>query len=542
MNFTRKLFQRTSNRFSTFGKQAFASKKFLRSTLFATTATAVGAQFLWFNTDVMSSFKASFDDELQQISIGASEEFTDGRMREIQVGDDKDKDLILVARIDGKLYACGAKCSHFGAPLSKGMLFEDRVYCPWHLASFSVKTGYADNGPMMDGLPVYKIWESDGKVFVETPKKITVNKQALPTVTRDPNNKERFVIIGGGIAGGSAAETLRASGFTGEIILLTGEDSLPYDRTALTKGNGTLLKIQAKHLELRDQSYFDRLGIEVRTGTLVTDVNGNTKNIVTKNGDHLSYDKLLVASGTSPVAPPVPGVNSNNVFTVRDIQDAIKIREAVAAGAKNIVVIGAGFIGVEAAGTLKMELKDDANITVVSGGSEAYASSLGPQVGKALRLLSEENGVQFKFGSKLASIESGEDGNVNKVQLKDGTVLDADMVILGTGVSPNTWFLNGGVALDNDGGLNTDAFLRSTSHKDIYGAGDVASFPYFYTAERTRVEHISEAMGMGAFAAMNMTGKMVPYNGVPFFWTRAFNKSLAYVGNTKTYDNVNFFF
>jgi apoptosis-inducing factor 3 len=360
-------------------------------------------------------------------------------------------------------------------------------------------------------------------------------------VTRDPNNTNRFVIIGGGLAGGSAAETLRQNGFTGEIIMLCGEDVIPYDRSALTKGNNTLLKLTADNIKLRSQDFFDDLGIDVRTSTLVTKVDAKTKLITTKNGDTLTYDKLLVASGTSPIRPNVPGVNSKNVFTVRDISDAYLIREAVEAGAKNIVVVGGSYIGVEAAGTLKMDLKDQANVTVVSGGQEIYHSTLGPEVGKALRYLSEENGVNFKLGARVSNIASDADGNVTSVQMADGSSLDADIVILGTGVTPNTWFLEGGVALDADGGLNTDVFLRSTSHKDIYGAGDIASFPYFYTTERVRVEHISEAIATGAFAAMNMAGKMVPVNSVPFFWTRAFNRSISYVGNHKEYDDVRLF-
>jgi apoptosis-inducing factor 3 len=204
-------------------------------------------------------------------------------------------------------------------------------------------------------------------------------------VTRDPNNNDRYVIIGGGLAGGSAAETLRQSGFTGEIVMLCAEDVLPYDRTILTKGNNTLLKITADNIKLRSQDFFDKIAVDVRTSTLVTKVDAKTKSITTKNGDTLTYDKLLVASGTSAIRPDVPGVNSKNVFTVRDINDAYLIREAIGAGVKNIVVVGGSYIGIETAGTIKMDLKDEVNVTVVTGGQELYHSTLGPGVGKAFR-------------------------------------------------------------------------------------------------------------------------------------------------------------
>jgi nitrite reductase/ring-hydroxylating ferredoxin subunit len=147
MNFTKRLFQRSANKAGLVNKTASATNKYVRSALLASTATAIGAQFLWFNTDIMNSFKASFDDDLQILSIGNSSDFIDGRMKEIKIGDDEVKDTILICRVDGILYACGSKCSHFGAPLTAGYLFEDRVWCPYHLASFSVKTGFPENGP-----------------------------------------------------------------------------------------------------------------------------------------------------------------------------------------------------------------------------------------------------------------------------------------------------------------------------------------------------------------------------------------------------------
>ena len=191
---------------------------------FSTGRANLGTRVSWFAGKKLSLFAAagllsaygytkfyqpigSMEPEKHTVVIGESRDFLEGQMREIQVGA-TDKDTILIVKIDGELYACGSKCSHFGAPLSKGMLFDDRIYCPFHLASFSAKTGYPDNGPMMDGIPTYKIWEESGKVHVEVPKKLH-HREPVPTCTRDPNNKERYVIVGGGIAASSAADTLR---------------------------------------------------------------------------------------------------------------------------------------------------------------------------------------------------------------------------------------------------------------------------------------------------------------------------------------------
>lgn len=266
-------------------------------------STALGAHLLWNHTELFAPMKASFEDDIQRLEIGNSDDFAEGVLREIRVGEDEVHDTILVVRHEGKLYATGSKCSHIGAPLIADNNFGDRLYCGYHLASFNIKTGYPEYGPVYDGIPTYPIHEAHGQVYVDTPKKIKSNNNPLPTVTRDPENKKRFVIIGGGIAGGSAAETLRQNGFTGEIIMLSAEEDLPYDRTALTKGDGYMLTVEPEQILWRKPEYFDKLGIDFRGNTLVTKVNANTKLITTKSGDTLTYDKLLVASGTSAVVP-----------------------------------------------------------------------------------------------------------------------------------------------------------------------------------------------------------------------------------------------
>lgn len=340
------------------------------------------------------------EEELHTLAIGKSGEFLDGQMKQVQVGDDKEKDIILVVRHDGKLYAVGAKCTHFGAPLATGMLFDDLVVCPWHFATFDIRTGNYESGPVVDALPKYEIWEKDGEVSVKVPKKITVNSVKIKTVRRDPENKTRYVILGGGPAGACAAETLRQSGFTGEIILLSAEKEIPYDRSMLTKA---ILKIQPDGIAIRKQDHYDEIGVEVRTSTWVEQVDPSTKEIHIKGGQKLQYDKLLVATGARPKTLNVPGKDLQGIFTIRSFEDVFKIREAVK-GAKNVVIIGGGLIGSEAASNLKLDLKDAVNITILNRSPAAMNTRFGVEVGSALQKLAEDNGVKYAHG-QVASFE-----------------------------------------------------------------------------------------------------------------------------------------
>lgn len=355
---------------------------------------------------ILASFYASKsstcanDEELQTQVIGKSEDFVNGQMKQIQIGEDKEKDIILVVRHEGQLYALGAKCTHFGAPLATGMLFDDLVICPWHFATFDVKTGYYESGPVVDSLPKYEVWEKDGQVSVKVPKKITVNNVQIATFKRDPENKTRYVILGGGPAGACAAETLRQSGFTGEIVMLTAEKELPYDRSMLTKA---LLKIQPDNISIRKQNHYDDLGIEVRTSSWVEQVDASAKEVHVKGGAKIHYDKLLIATGARPRVYNVPGSDLKGIHSIRSFEDVFKIRDAVK-GAKNVVIIGGGLIGAEAASNLKLDLKDQVNITVLNRSSAPLETRFGKEVGGALKKLAEENGINFTQG-QVASFE-----------------------------------------------------------------------------------------------------------------------------------------
>ena len=357
-------------------------------------ALTAGAGTLIASFVVSRNNSAEYSEELFEKEIGASADFPEGQLRQVQVGPDKDNDFILVVRVQGKLYALGGKCSHFGAPLATGMLFDDLVVCPWHLAAFDIKTGYTENGPMIDGIPTYAITETDGKVVVKIPKDVKNSRKSIQTVKRDPANTQRFVIVGGGVAGASAAETLRQSGFTGEIIILSAEDHTPYDRSALTKA---MLTIEPGMIAVRSKQYYEEIGVEIKTGTTVVGVETATKTVQTKNGEKIHYDKLLLATGAGASPLNVPGNKLGNIHSVRDFSDVYKIRESVKT-AKNVVIVGGGLIGTETASNLKLDLKDKVNITLVTRGAPLQAH-FGPEVGKVLESLATQNGVKVVHGS-----------------------------------------------------------------------------------------------------------------------------------------------
>ena len=456
----------------------------------------------------------------------------EGEMREVQVGPNKD-DVVLVCKIHGKHYCVQSKCPHVGAPLVKGLLFDDKVLCPFHNAGFSVITGYPELGPVFNGLAKYDIQEKNGKLTITVPKNKLNVSQIVQMSKRNPKDSRRYVIVGGGPAALSCAETLRQSGYEGEIVMITEEDVLPYDRTMLSKG----IDLSLSKLLLRQESFFENYDITVKKNTRVSHIDYDSNLIFTSDFNQINYDKLLLATGGSPRKPNVPGINLKNVLVLRNLQDQVKIKELATSGnITNVVIIGASFIGMETASALKKELKDKINITVVDIFKTPFERVLGTQVGKALGDLHESNGINFKLEKGLKSL-NGKD-QIESATLSDGTDLKADLVILGTGIAPNISLAKGNLKVSTtNGGIETDLFLK-TSKNNVYAAGDVASFPYWVSGEHARVEHYNEAIHQGSLAAFNMLGKFVPMDGVSFFWTRQWDKTLQYSGYADKYDEV----
>jgi NADPH-dependent 2,4-dienoyl-CoA reductase/sulfur reductase-like enzyme len=243
-----------------------------------------------------------------------------------------------------------------------------------------------------------------------------------------------------------------------------------------------------------------------------------------------------VATGGAPFRPPIKGIEHKNVMYLRSGADQAAIK-AAATTSKNVVIIGTGFIGSEAASAMKMHLKDTAEVHIIGMTEVPMQMQLGPEVGGLIKKEHEKNGVKLHMLKSVTEIK-GDGQNATSVLLNDGTEIKADLIIIGTGIVPSTQFLKDtDIKLDKQGGVICDPFLQ-TSNKDVFAAGDIAAHPYWLTGETVRIEHYITSQDQGSHAAFNMMGKLVPYGNIPFFWTKHYNKSIQFIGYNNGYERV----
>lgn len=480
------------------------------------------------NSNLYYSSTSSFS-TTSKVVVGSTADLNDGEFKSVQVGS-KPEDTVILSKVKGKYYATGSKCPHYGAPFSMGLLFDDKLICPWHNAAFSVTNGSIEQGPIVDGIPTYPVHESKGQLYIEVPQELVKGVQ-LPKTKRDPNDKRKFVILGGGPTGLSAAETLRQAGYQGQITLVSKEKDVAYDRVQLSKN---IYGADINGLTLRGPDFFKEYGIDLLKGASASNIDPKAKTVDIEGGSPVKFDKLLIATGGRPRVPPIKGANLKNIFTIRNYEDVLKIREA-SKDIKNVVVLGASFIGMEAAVATKSHFKDKVNVIVLDANSTPFERVLGPKIGSTLQKFSEKRGLKFALKTGIKSFEGTD--KVEKVILSDGTELPADIVIIGAGIQPNTEFASNSLKLEKDGGIVVNSHLQ-TSEPDIFAAGDIAWFPNKYLGQPTRIEHYSEAMNHGAIAALNMMGKNIAHNGNPFFWAWVFELGMQYIGAGAGYDNI----
>jgi NAD(P)H-nitrite reductase large subunit len=300
-----------------------------------------------------------------------------------------------------------------------------------------------------------------------------------------------------------------------------------YDRTLLTK---VLPTGDASKFKLRSDEFLKNADIDFVLKTRAETIDTDAKRVKLSNGETIHYDKLCIATGTAPFIPKIKGIDYKNVMALRSHNDQESIK-AASENAKKVVIVGGGFIGSESASALKLKYKDAMEVHMVSIEEVPLQRQFGLEVGKMFLSEHEKNGVKGYMGRKVVEIR-GDDASATakSVILDDGTEIEADLVLIGTGVLPATKFLEGsGIQVDKWGGILCDPFLQ-TSAKDVYAAGDVASFPFWSTGSRLRIEHYMNAMDQGSYTAFNMLGKMVPFGNIPFYWTRHYNKTVQYIG------------
>jgi NADPH-dependent 2,4-dienoyl-CoA reductase/sulfur reductase-like enzyme len=341
-----------------------------------------------------------------------------------------------------------------------------------------------------------------------------------------------FVIIGGGLAGAKAAETLRAEGFEGEIVLFAAESELPYERPPLSK-EYLLGKAPRETAIVHEAQWYPDNDVDLRTGVTVTAIDPGA-HTVTFDSDTISYDKLLLATGASPRRIDIPGATLEGVRYLRTLPDSDRLREVFTSG-RRVVVIGAGWIGLEATAAAQLA---GCQVTVVEPQPTALYAALGPELGEVFAGLHRSHGVEFRFGETAAEFHGDAAGRVGSVLTSQGSMLPADAVVVGIGVAPNVGLATS-AGLEVTNGVVTDAGLR-TSDPDIYAAGDVANSFHPLLGRPVRVEHWANALNGGPAAARSMLGQEVSYDRVPYFYSDQYELGMECTGLPEpgTYDQV----
>lgn len=460
----------------------------------------------------------------KDVHLANTSDLKSGEMKEVSAGETR----ILLARVGDRFHAVSASCPHYGGTLAEGVLCGTQVICPLHHAVFSVVTGDLEEPPALDALVSYEVRVEGERVLVRVPEEVS-DRRAVEMVKSDRvADPRQFVILGAGAAGYTAAQTLREESFRGQIVMITRDDRAPYDRPNLSKDylHG---HADPEWMPLRGDEFFKEHEIQLVLNREVTRVDARAKIIVFEGGETMDYDELLVATGGAPVRLNIPGSDLKNVCVLRSFADADAIIET-AGRSRRAVVVGASFIGMEAAYSLRERGLD---VTVVAPSAEPFEVTLGREVGTVFRREHERHGVRFKLGSIVYRFEGSH--NVEAVTLDTGESIETDMVVVGVGVRPVTQFLEG-VELDHAGGVVVDSRLRAA--EGLYAAGDVVNFADRWTGERMRIEHWRTAQQQGRVAARNMAGRDVAFEGIPFFWTQQFELTLRYVGHAATWDEI----
>ncbi|HXC38336.1 MAG TPA: FAD-dependent oxidoreductase [Burkholderiales bacterium] len=463
----------------------------------------------------MANEESSSDDKGPDLAAGVPLADLAGGKLAGHVGDDE----VLLVRDGESFFAIEAHCSHYHGPLADGLVVGNTVRCPWHHACFNLRTGEAVRAPALSALACWKVERSGDRIFVRDKLK------SRPAVPITGPQARRIVIVGGGAAGFAAAEMLRREGFGGDIVMLSGDNAGPVDRPNLSK-DYLAGSVPEDWVPLRPDEFYAESNIDLRLNAEVASIDTQARKVVSAGGDAMGYDKLLLATGAEPVRLTFPGSDQPNVFTLRSLADCRSIIAALA-GAKRAVVIGASFIGLEAAAALRAR---NIEVHVVAPEARPMEKVLGPDMGDFVRALHEEHGVVFHLQDTVAAVAG------NRITLKSGATLDADMVIMGVGVKPRLALAEkAGLAMDR--GVRVNEYLE-TSAAGVYAAGDIARWPDPHTGESIRVEHWVEAQRQGQTAARNMLGRRERFDAVPFFWSQHYDVPINYVGHAERWDEI----
>jgi 3-phenylpropionate/trans-cinnamate dioxygenase ferredoxin reductase subunit len=330
------------------------------------------------------------------------------------------------------------------------------------------------------------------------------------------------VIIGAGLAGARTAETLRSEGFGGPVILLGQEEHLPYDRPPLSK-DVLQGKKEPDSALLHDAAWYAAQHIDVRTGHAVTALDPSGT-VTLDDGSTVAFDTAVLATGSRPRRLDLPGADLDGVFSLRTMDDSVALREALS-HKRNVVLVGAGWIGLEVAAAARAA---ENTVTVIEPQEAPLQAALGRQLGDVFRRLHEEHGVTFRFGDGVTELV-GDGGRVTGVTTKDGATLPADVVVVGVGAQPNTE-LASAAGLSVDGGVVVDASMQ-TSDPRVYAVGDVARWDSPALGYPIRVEHWANALNSGPIAGRAIAGSAPGNDLLPYFYTDQYDMGMEYVGD-----------
>jgi NADPH-dependent 2,4-dienoyl-CoA reductase/sulfur reductase-like enzyme/nitrite reductase/ring-hydroxylating ferredoxin subunit len=429
-----------------------------------------------------------------------------------------DGEAIVLVRRGQDVFAIGATCTHYSGPLAEGLVVGETIHCPWHHARFNLRTGEAVGAPALSPVSCYSVQRDGDKI--KAGKKCERNGRV--PLKREPSS---VVIIGAGAAGAACADMLRANGYQGPVTLVGDEEPGPVDRPNLSK-DYLAGKAPEEWIPLRTHEYYESIHVELLANDPAASIDITHKTASLGSGRVLSYDALLIATGAEPRSLAIEGIELSHVFKLRTLADS-KAIIARATAVKKAVVIGASFIGLEAAASLRQRGLD---VTVVGQEQVPLERILGKELGEFVRRLHEQNGVQFRLGESPRAIRE------DRVELSGGPSIEAGLVVLGVGVTPRTALAaKAGLTVDN--GIVVDENLRSSA-ADIYAAGDVARYPDPVSGERLRIEHWVVAERQGQAVARSMLGIGGAFREAPFFWSQHYDVQISYVGHASSWDDV----
>ena len=448
--------------------------------------------------------------------IAKVQDIQEGKALAVEVDGEK----ILLTRHKGKICACGNSCPHYGADLSDGWIEDGHVVCPWHYAQFDLESGRRQEPPSLDDLPTWETRIEGENIFL--------GAKIGPEISM-PAGKDsrRFLIVGGGAAGEAAAETLRREGFAGEIVLFSSDSQAPYDRPALSK---ELLSGAGKKewLPLRSKEFYETLAIELRLESRVMHLDPKAIILEMEDGSRESGNMVLLASGSRPRTIPLPGFEGENCHLLRSLDEAEKLVAALE-GVKHVALIGAGFIALEAASSLRAR---GIEVDIVAPESVPMERVFGREVGERIQAIHSAEGVRFHLQHRPKEVLRN--GGIEGLLLENGEKIKTDLILMAVGVEPAIDYLEGSGLTENGAVRVNERF--ETAEPGVFAAGDIALFPA--PGGKTRIEHWITAQKEAIHAAKAMLGSREAFNEVPVFWTKQYTYSFKYVGYLGNFDHT----